>query len=122
MAWQQVISHDREEKYGEKKSVKKVKKSKGSKEEELMTLEKQLSMAAPPPDYRIPISFSDKLRLLKFQRQLAAYPDNPIILSQMQETQQKMLDWANQFTHKGAPGEFTGEVQSHAEVAVGVEI
>ncbi|GAU99642.1 hypothetical protein RvY_10610 [Ramazzottius varieornatus] len=78
-------------------------------ENEPLTLEKQLRTALPAPDYRIPVSFSDKLRLLKFQRQLASDPHNPEILTQMQDTQQAMLEWANQFQYRGDGG-FTGEV------------
>ncbi|XP_055328815.1 protein Son-like [Paramacrobiotus metropolitanus] len=111
MTWQPVISHEREERYAENPVPKK--KPTKEKEKPALTLEDQLKAQPPPPDYRIPISFADKLRLLKFQRELAKNPDNPYILNQMQETQQQMLEWANQFTYTGNPGEFTGETAGY---------
>ena len=81
-------------------------------EDQPMTLERQLTNQLPPPDYRIPISFSDKLRLLKFQQELASNADNPEILGQMQSTHQQMLEWTNQFQYRGAPGQLTGQAEA----------
>ncbi|OQV18567.1 putative Protein SON [Hypsibius exemplaris] len=81
-------------------------------EEQPVTLERQLASQLPPPDYRIPISFSDKLRLLKFQHELATNSDNPEVLGQMQNTHQQMMEWANQFQYRGTPGEFTPELEA----------